>query len=440
MNYQEAVEFIENLPKFSPAAVVSGKESYDLTSMNTLLEILGNPHKKLKFVHIAGTNGKGSTAAFIQKILMESGLAAGLYTSPALERFTERIRIGSDEISEMDLVRITGIVKQAYEEMDRKGYRCPSQYEVVCAAAMFYFAEQRCDIVVLEVGMGGTCDATNVIDVPELAVITTISLDHTAILGDTEAKIAEAKAGIIKENGMVLLYPQQKEVEAVIEQACRVCSAQLYYASLPHTASSNGLEGQTFELMELGLKDLYITMLGSYQIYNAAMAVNAAMLLQKRGWPITEAAIRSGLASAVWPGRFEILQRSPIVVADGGHNEEGVTALRKSLEDHFKDRKIIFITGVLADKNYQAMMDTLLPIAERFYTVTPDNPRALPAEKLAGYIRDQHVAAMVCSTVETALSEAIKSTGSDGIICVTGSLYYMGNVRRFINNSRKKML
>ncbi len=433
MTYIEAVSFIEKLPKFSPAGAVSGQPTYNLTSMEKLLELLGNPHKQLHFVHIAGTNGKGSTAAFMQQILTESGLRTGLYTSPALERFTERIRIGTKEISESELADIAERVKAAYDEMGRRGMRYPSQYEFVCAAALLYFAEKHCDIAVLEVGMGGTFDATNVIDVPDLAMITTISPDHTMILGKTLSEIAGAKAGIIKEHGTVLLYPQKSEAEAVFEAVCREKHAAVHHARMPRGLKSCSLDGQIFDLEDSAdLRDLKIHLLGSYQINNAAMAAAGAMLLRSKGWPVTDRAIRDGLEKTCWPGRFELMSRNPVVIADGGHNEEGAMALRKSLEQYFPDQKIVFVTGVLADKDYKKMMDGILPAAGQIVTVTPPDPRALSAAELASFLQTMGVSARPAETMQEALRTALREAGTEGIVCIFGSLSFLGEVRKYL--------
>lgn len=430
MTYEEALSFIESMPKFSPAAMAAGEQPFELTTIRELLKRLGNPQDQLHFVHIAGTNGKGSTASFMRSILTKARYKTGLYTSPAIERFTERIRIDEAEIGEEDLGRITGIVYEKYQEMERDGLPLPSEFEVVCAVAFLYFAEQQCDAVVLEVGMGGTRDATNVIGVPDLAMITTISLDHTGILGDTLPQIAGEKAGIIKENGLVLVYPQAKEVEDVFAAVCADKHAEMVRAAMPDIDNvERSLEGQVFDLGQQ--KGLTISLLGTYQIYNASMAAcGAALLRDKKGYHISDEAIREGLKASVWPGRFELMHRAPAVIVDGGHNEEGATVLKNSLKTYFPDQKIHFVTGVLADKAYGDMMGQVLPLAERFYCVTPDNPRALSAGDLAAYLENHGAKAEAHRSIPEALNAAVEAAGEDGVVCVFGSLYYLGEVRR----------
>ncbi len=429
MTYREALSFIESMPKFSPAAMAAGEQPFELTTVQELLHRLGNPQDQLHFVHIAGTNGKGSTASFMRSILTAAGYKTGLYTSPAIERFTERIRIDETEIGEEDLGRITGIVYEKYKEMERDGLPLPSEFEVVCAAAFLYFAEQQCDIVVLEVGLGGARDATNVIGAADLAMITTISLDHTGILGSTLPQIAGEKAGIIKENGLVLVYPQTEAVEKVFASVCMEKHAEMVRAALPDgDLVDRSLDGQVFDLGER--KALSISLLGTYQINNASMAVCGAVLLRdKKGYMISEEAIYQGLKECVWPGRFELMNRTPAVIVDGGHNEEGAAMLRRSLETYFPGQKIHFVTGVLEDKAYHEMMGKVIPLADEFFCVTPNNPRALPAEQLAAYIEGEGVHAVSCSSIQEALDAAVRDAGGEGVVCVFGSLYFLGEVR-----------
>ena len=433
MNYEEALNYIESTPKFSPKKVIPGKEPFNLETITELLHRLGDPQDHLRYVHVAGTNGKGSTVAFISSILMESGMKVGIYTSPFLINFTERIRIGKDEIPQDDLARLTDKVKVHIEAMKAEGLNAPSEFEIVCAVAFLYFLKNNCDIVVLEVGLGGRLDATNVIKHPELAVITTIALDHTEILGDTLEKIAAEKAGIIKENTQVLLYPQPASVEEVFAKVCRENNSVLHKGKLPSKLLSADITGQSFELEADGLHNYKISLLGSYQINNAAMAVQAARILQQNGFTISDENIRTGLLRAEWMGRFELLQQAPDVIIDGSHNEEGVGVLVESLHQYFNDKKILFITGVLSDKAYDKMMAEIIPLAKCFYTVTPPSPRALSAEALASYLLDNGApAAVACDKPEAALMQALSDASEDDVICAFGSLYYIGEIRSLL--------
>ncbi len=433
MTYQEALTYIESLPKFAPGDALPGSHPEKLARMRGLLSRLGEPQKELHFVHVAGTNGKGSTAALIQNIFSEAGMRAGLFTSPALIRFTERIRIGRTEISEAELAKITETVRAACTAMTEEGLEGPSEYEVVCAAAMLYFKEKACDVVVLEVGMGGTRDATNVIDVPDLAVITPISLDHTQILGDTVQKIAGEKAGIIKAGGHVLICPQTDEAEAVLKEKCLEKRAVCLRASLPEKVTGRSLQGQTFNLTTsegLQFDDLTITLLGSYQVNNAASACQAACMLRScfpdRYGGLTDEVIRRGLQTACWPGRFEPVHENPCVILDGGHNPQGAQVLAESLHLYFGDRKIRFVIGILEDKDVDAMLGCVAGLAERFYTITPPSPRAMDAKKLAEFLCAAGYKAAAYDSARDALQAAMDD--ENAVVCVFGSLYSLSGV------------
>ena len=436
MNYEEALKYIMSVPAFSPKSIANGTEPFDLVSIKELLERLGNPQDSLKYVHIAGTNGKGSTSAYTAQILEESGLTVGLYTSPFIERFTERIRVNGIEISGEDLARLTEKVAGIVEEMKRDGARLPSEYEIVSAIAFLYYKEKKCDIVVLEVGLGGRLDATNIIKFPELAIITTISLDHTEILGDSLDKIAFEKAGIIKEGCDILVYPQTDEAESSIEKVALKRNASLHRAVIPEKALSADLNGQKFALDINGREEIFETsLLGNYQINNAAIAIEAAYILKNKGWNITDEAIKIGIKNTEWPGRFELLRKEPAFIIDGSHNDEGASVLVKSLQQYFPDKKIIFITGVLEDKDYAHMMRRVIPLAKSFLTITPPSPRALSAKALAEFLLKENApSAEAFDSIEEAVANAVRSAGKDDIICAFGSLYYIGIVRSLLRD------
>ncbi len=436
MNFSETMEYFSSFPPFSPSAVVNGEEAFNLSAITELLKRLGNPEKQLKYVHIAGTNGKGSTAQYIRMILSEAGYRTGFFSSPALTHFTEQIQIDGIEIQEDDLAEVVTLVREQADAIAGDGLQAPSAYEVTCAAAFLYFLKKHCDIVVLEVGLGGRLDATNVIPVPELAVITSISFDHTEILGNTLGKIAGEKGGIIKNGGRVLLYPQTDEVMEVICGLCRERQAVLSYPSTPHMldvrTDDNGLPiSQKFSYDG---QDYETSLLGSYQINNASMAIAAAALLNNGGMRIPDSAVHSGIADARWMGRFEIIEKHPVFIIDGGHNTEGAGMLRKNLNRYFPGQKITFIAGVLADKSYPDMLAEIYSCAKRFITVAPDSGRALPAGDLADFIRQQGYPAQACDSIEEAVSCAKNAVSEDGggVICAFGSLYYVGMVREYL--------
>jgi dihydrofolate synthase/folylpolyglutamate synthase len=449
MTYEEALEYINGANRF-------GKK-LGLENIRTLLGMLGDPQKELRFVHVAGTNGKGSTSAFIGSILSQAGYRTGIYTSPYLQRFTERIAISRpaadgqengapgtaamaagcrgtgrktyrEEISEDELAGITALVRDCADKMAGEGKNRPIMFEIVTAIALEYYRRKKCDIVVLETGMGGRFDATNAIDVPELAVITTISRDHTQRLGNTLPEIAFEKAGIIKEGGDVLVYDQEPEVMQVFEDACRDRGARLHRVDFSKIRLHGfGPDGQVFSYREL--EGLRISLIGRHQLRNAAVAVEAASLLKDKGWRITETDIRNGLGVARWPGRMEILSKDPVFIIDGAHNPEGARALRKTLDEYFPGRPLTFIIGAAADKDHRAMLENALPGCRKVITVTIPSNRALPADVLAEHASRYCNDVMISDTIERAVRTGIASAGPGGVVCAFGSLYYIGAVR-----------
>ena len=341
MNYDEALEYIHGTLKFG--------SKLGLHNIGALLGLMGEPHKKLKFVHIAGTNGKGSTSAYISSILTEAGYRTGLFTSPFIQRFTERIRIGDDEISQVELAEITSFVKSCVDRMIAMGESHPTEFEIVTAIALEYFYREKCDIVVLEVGLGGRFDSTNIIDTPEVAVIATINYDHTDRLGSTLAEIAFEKAGIIKPGGDVVIYGQDREVEKVFENACAERGAKLTRADFSGIVVHDfGIDGQIFSFERHDR--LRIKLLGRHQTRNAALALKAAEVLREKGFSISDAALKRGLENTRWPGRLEVLSRDPVVLIDGAHNPEAAAVLKNTLDVYFPGRPVTFIMGVLMDK------------------------------------------------------------------------------------------
>lgn len=441
MTYNEALDYIHSMPVFSG--------SIDFEKTKVLMEYLGFPQHKLKVIHIAGTNGKGSTAAFISTILREAGYSVGLYTSPYIERFTERIKIDGFEISEDELAVITESVKTAVNEIKADNKPLPTEFDVITAIAFIWFREMGVNIVVLETGMGGRLDSTNVVDPPELAVITSISYDHMAILGNTLPEIASEKAGIIKPQSDVLLYPQPDDVYSVFEKKCHSENARLHNCILGTPLNSESDCLKQFMSIDLSAAEdtmiktqfdgdnLGISLLGTHQIKNASMAVNAAAILRNKGWDIPDDAIRNGLKNTAWCGRFEILRRDPVFLIDGGHNEEGVESLVGSIKDLFPNKKIIFIFGVLADKNYNKMTELILPLSARIFTVTVTNPRALLSSDLAEAIKNSpeydNIPVIPCSDISAAVNASLDLAEPDDIICAFGSLYYIGIVRRMVS-------
>jgi dihydrofolate synthase/folylpolyglutamate synthase len=389
-----------------------------------LLSRMGNPEKKLRFIHVAGTNGKGSTAAMLASILQQAGYKTGLYTSPYILRFHERMQVNGQEISDEDLATITEFVRPHAEAMADH----PTEFELVSCIAFEYFMRQNCDIVVLEVGMGGELDSTNVIDTPEVAILTNIGLDHTEFLGDTLEKIAATKSGIIKPGGAAVIYRASASVEAVIEDHCKQVGAKLVKADFDALHSiSHDLDGQVFDAA--GFPALHLPLLGEHQMRNTAVVLAAVGVLRDKGYHITDDQVRAGLAHVSWPGRFEVLRKEPLFLVDGGHNPQCIEALVANIRDYLAGRRLTVLTGVLADKDFHCMYANVAPYATEFLTVTPDSPRSLSAEDLKTYLEQFGKPVTACATVEEGVAEAIRRAGKDGVVLAYGSLYMVGAIR-----------
>ena len=421
MNAEQAISYIHS---------VCWKGSIPgLGRTRNLLDLMGNPQKKLKYVHIAGTNGKGSTAAMTASVLQQAGYRVGLYTSPYIYRFNERMQIDGEPISDSELAEITAWVKPKAESMEES----PTEFELVSCIAFAYFMRNACDIVVLEVGMGGALDSTNVIDCPEVAVITNIGLDHTDVLGKTVEEIALTKSGIFKAGCDAVVYRGKPSVEAVFEQVCAEKNIPLTKANFEGiTLRSHGLSGQVFDCGER--KELALPLLGDHQLHNAATVLSVLDRLIARGWKISEEHIREGLRTVSWPGRFDVMQQDPLFIIDGGHNPQCIEALVKNIEDYLADRRVIVLTGVLADKDYADMYKPVMPLVSEFVCITPPNPRKLDAKLLAQYLSEVGAKATACDSIEAGVATAIEKAGKDGVVLSFGSLYSIGAIRDALTN------
>ena len=416
MNATEAIEYIHSV--YWRGSIPG------LGRTNELLEKMGNPHKDLKFVHIAGTNGKGSTAAMTASILRKAGYRTGLYTSPYIYTFHERMQVDGQLISDEDLVAVTEFVKPLADSMTQT----PTEFELVSCIAFEYFKRKGCDIVVLEVGMGGALDSTNVIDCPEVAVITNIGLDHTDVLGSTLEEIAMNKAGIFKEGGNAVIYRGTPSVEAVFEQVCQEKNVSLKKADFDSLElTSHDLFGQVFSCGKY--KNLQLPLLGDHQLHNAAVVLAVADTLIEKGWNISRQNIYDGIRDVSWPGRFDIVCRDPLFIIDGGHNPQCLEALVKNIEDYLTGRRVIALTGVLADKDYGDMYKPVMPLIEQFVCVTPPNPRCLSAQDLAEHLRAVGATATACQQIRDGVRKAMELAGQDGVVLCFGSLYTIGSIR-----------
>lgn len=417
MEYEEIIEIIQNKRRFGnqPGVVIS-KE---------LLAAVGNPQKELSFVHIAGTNGKGSTAAFLCSILTEAGIKTGLFTSPHLVSFTERIRIGTEEIGKDDVVRLGEKLLNLPIDVH------PTMFDYCFAMAMLYFKEQKTELVILETGLGGRLDSTNSIDAPLLGIITRIGLDHTDILGNTLSEIALEKAGILKTGTKAIIACQEEEAENALRSYCEKNNNPyriIKKEEINGEKESFSYRGETY----------FMRMLGAYQKENAAAAILAAKelsvaeLLKKRNLAskITDEAIHKGIENAFWAGRMELVCKEPFLLIDGAHNGNGVAALANGLRTLYPKEKFHLIMGVLADKDYEKMAEQMLPFALDVVTVTPESSRALLGESLAEYIKSRGVPARVEKDLEKALRER------SGKTVAFGSLYFIGEIKRILNTDR----
>lgn len=422
MNYTEALAYIHsvNWTFCKPG----------LERIGILCEQLGNPQSATPFIHVAGTNGKGSFCAMLDSVLRRAGLRVGLYTSPYIRYFNERMRVDGEPISEEELAELTDYVRPIADAMTDR----PTEFELITAIAFEYFKRHACDVVILEAGMGGRLDSTNIIRRPLLSVITGVALDHTAYLGDTVAKIAAEKAGIIKDGSTVLFGGDDPEAAAVIAHTARERGSrfeQVDYGTL--TNIRGDLAGTTFDVGSE--QDLSIALLGSYQPRNAAVVVRAVELLREGGLSVSDKALREGLAAARWEGRFEVLDRDLPMIFDGAHNPQGIHSAVESIRSYFPGRSVYLLTGVLRDKDYTAIAADLASVASRAYTVTPNSPRALPAEEYAATLCRAGVTATPYADLKEALSAARDAAKRDGVplICL-GSLYMYADLRKTLED------
>ena len=415
MNYKEALQYIDGVSWLGSRP--------GLERVTELLEKLGNPQKKLKFVHIAGTNGKGSCAAMLASVLKAAGYRTGLFTSPYLFRFNERMKINGRPIEDEALAEIVTVIRPIADAMADH----PTEFELMTAAALLWYAREKCGAVVLEVGLGGRLDATNVIDAPEAAVIMNIGLDHTAILGGTVEQIAAEKAGIVKPGSDVVLYQQSAGVEAVVREKCAECGAALHTADFSQIVPEfDSLEGQVFSYRG---EPYALPLLGAHQLKNAAVVLETVEVLRRKGWKLPQDAVEHGLYAVSWPARFELVREEPAFVVDGGHNPQCAETVAESLLRYFPAQKRVLLCGVLADKDYARLFEILNPAADAYVCVTPKSERALPAEKLAEYLKRFGKPVTACADIPAGVEAASAAAGEDGVACAVGSLYMAGEVR-----------
>ncbi|MCX5833639.1 MAG: bifunctional folylpolyglutamate synthase/dihydrofolate synthase [Deltaproteobacteria bacterium] len=400
-----------------------------LEPVTRLLRRLGSPQDRFKAVLVGGTNGKGSIAALIASILTCRGYRVGLYTSPHLVNFRERIRVDGKAISGRDLRRLIGEVRDHIRED-------VTYFEFTTALAFLHFFRAGVDIAVLEVGLGGRLDATNVVN-PEVAVISNISLEHRAYLGRRLTDIAREKGGIIKPGGLVVTAARQKAVIETLEAIGRTRRARIFRIGRDIRVRSSGERTFSYFGIERNFKDLHLRLRGRHQFINAACALGAVELLGRRGLCVDDRSIREGLARCRWEGRLEVLQERPMVVVDGAHNPAGASVLREALEENFSFRRLILVFGVLADKDYRKMLGRLVPVADHIILTKPREERALPPDITARWLRTTGRRAEVIEDSSKALERALRLAGKNDLVCITGSLYLVGETRARFTGSKK---
>lgn len=429
MNYEEALEFIHGTYRFG--------SKLGLENIKDLLQRLGNPHERFRAVHVAGTNGKGSVTSMLAHVLHEAGYRVGMFISPYLERFTERIQVDLKEIEPHELARITERVKEKVVEMVSEGKNHPTEFEVVTAIGFTYFAERQVDCAVVEVGLGGRLDATNVVN-PLVSVITSISYDHMDVLGDTLEKIAAEKAGIIKQGRPVVTYPQHPEVISVIRRVSRERCAPLFEVdeeSIEVVASQVGRQVFNYSFGGEKFSNVVIRLTGRHQILNAATALTAVAVLRREGIAIPDDAVYRGMERAVWPGRLEVVRRRPYVILDGAHNESGAQVLASAIKEYYDGKPVTLVIGMLKDKDADAIVKHLCPLAESVIVTKPDSPRAMEPDELAIKVRGYCPDVTVESDIEKAVAMGLKRVAEDGVLLFTGSLYLIGKVRGLLRPS-----
>lgn len=417
MNYKESVDYIES--------VLWMGSRPGLDRMKHVMQLMGNPQDGMKFIHVAGTNGKGSFCAMTESILRAAGYKTGLFVSPYVARFNERMRVNGIEITDYELAEITTYVRAYVDTLEDKF----TEFELITAIGFEYFKRHQCDIVVLEVGMGGRLDATNIIKNPVLSVITGIALDHMAYLGNTVEKIAFEKAGIIKSGCPVHWGGRDISAEKVISARAEELGSPFQavdYSALKNVRCS--LFGSDFDFG--GYKDLHINLLGLYQPENAASVLDAIPQLRKSGLNISDEAIRHGLKSTVWEARFEKLSDNPVVIYDGSHNPEGVEAAVRSIKVLFANEKVNILSGVMRDKDYNTIAKLLAPIARYVFTVTPTCTRSLPSAEYADVFRTLGIEADAFDTLDAGAKEAYAKSKAEGTpLIILGSLYMYADIK-----------
>lgn len=426
MKYEEAMKYITEVGNFG--------SNYGLERTYKLLEHLGNPERDLKLIHIAGTNGKGSTTSMITEILMGEGYKIGMYTSPFIEEFEERIQINRNNIPKESLAILMDEIKVAVDKVIEAGYNNPTEFEIITVLMLLYFKKENIDFGVIEVGLGGTLDSTNVIK-PIIQVITSISFDHTNLLGNTLEKIAREKAGIIKKGIPTVIYPQQEEVLKVIKNKCFEMDSELYIANNENLKFKNIVNlDKPYQLLKYNNEiDILLPLLGEHQIINLSVAMQAIEVLNNKNIiDISIANIVKSIKNVSWKGRLEVLSNNPYVVIDGAHNIQGIKTLSRNIKKYFKYENLYLILGILADKDVEEMIKIITPMAKKVYSVTPNSIRGELAESLKDEVSKFNKNCKAFDKYEEAYLEALNDASEKDLILASGSLYMIGDMRKII--------
>ncbi|MCI5903273.1 MAG: bifunctional folylpolyglutamate synthase/dihydrofolate synthase [Blautia sp.] len=429
MNYVQSRKYIEDAQQYAG--------ELGLDQMYAMMERLGNPQDRLKVVHVAGTNGKGSVIAYMYTVLQQAGYRVGRYISPTLYSYLERLEINGTPASEEEFAAAVTRVQEAVEKMTAEGLPHPTPFELETAAAFLFFAEKSCDLVFLEVGLGGDMDATNVISAPVLCVLTSISMDHMDYLGNTLGEIAQKKAGIIKKGSLVVTCRQDPEAESVIRDRCEEQEACCVIADAAlGKITEESFDGQSFRYQN---ENYHVALAGACQLENAVLALTALELLGKKGFPTSLSQRREGLSKTCWNGRFTVLCRKPLLIVDGAHNPAAADKLAESIERYFAGKRILYIMGVFRDKDYDYVIRRTCSYAEKIWTIrTPDNPRALPEQELAQAVRKYHRNVQPAQSIPEALEQALKEAGEEDVIIAFGSLSFIGALTEAAEEKKRK--
>ncbi|AYE35532.1 bifunctional folylpolyglutamate synthase/dihydrofolate synthase [Clostridium septicum] len=431
MKYEDAMKYITEVGNFG--------SNYGLERTYRLLELLDNPQEKINLIHIAGTNGKGSTTAIISRILQGHGYKVGMYTSPFLEEFEERIQINGMNIPKEKLADLMEKVKKAVDKVIEEGYNHPTEFEIITCLMYLYFYIENVDFGVIEVGLGGRLDSTNVIT-PILSVITSISLDHVNILGNSLKEIANEKSGIIKNKVPVVIFPQKKDAFDIIKKKCEEENASLYVIDendweFIDVVREDGIYQKIRVKYNKEELEVNFPLLGEHQILNLSVALKAIEILEKNGFlKISKEIIKKSLESVVWKGRLEVMNVNPLVVIDGAHNIQGITTLKSNIKKYFEYRNLYLILGILADKDVERMVKEITPMAKKVYSVTPNSLRAELSEDLKKEILKYNSNCYAYEDYEEALNSSLKDATEEDLIIASGSLYMIADMRKIITN------